>query len=283
MTLRAADVTLTAVRVAIPILQALLTVTLVLTGLVSLDEGLLEWGHRHGVRLACAAELDAAGAAKPPSEAVVGAARACKADVALPITLGAAFLAFLVEVLAIWIPDRTAKKKLDAFRPAFMASNLGSVRAGLAAQLRVAVRINLMLIKRHGFLWRSKRFAFAYYDGFEPPYDRDLDLVLEVSQGVAGEAVAAREPRARMVDAEWVEKRGWNLRMEQRELTSHVKWILSVPILRARPNRPATVVGVINLDVLDEAAAGRLVARREVLERLSGHLSKIGALAGHLW
>ncbi len=125
-------------------------------------------------------------------------------------------------------------------------------------------RVTIM-VPRRSFrgLWIWKDFEFVYQGGFEEDH-QDVDLLLYSWQGVAGEAIRLRKPVAQgssRADKNprgwWRFKWPWGMFKWQREQTAHVHWVLSVPMFKksSGPGRRGTVVGVINIDVVDKNLA----------------------------
>jgi hypothetical protein len=107
------------------------------------------------------------------------------------------------------------------------------------------------------FLWLIQVFEWTWSKGFEPPNHKDAGLFLTRWQGIAG--MAARDEKGKSV---FFGQPGnpparYGLLPWQVKKTSHLKGILSVPILRKVSSQPQRFrcVGVINIDALTPEAA----------------------------
>jgi hypothetical protein len=215
---------------------------------------------------------------------------ACKTKVRTGVLLAA----FLFKFAFDWLESTRPLLRLDKFRDKYLDAHLKPVWETMKKSLRTRnVRLNIMVPK---WTWRGRYFKFLYPLGFDPPHNRDRAIRLRVSHGVAGQAFREKRPVFFYFDETWARRnkyeiprvgwkdQPWGLSEKERDLTSHVRFILSVPMLRSeKEDKQDEVRGVINLDVTEEEAAAALASKPDRIEDASEKLLKIGKLLAFLW
>ena len=210
----------------------------------------------------------------------------CKSEARFILILAAFALKFVIDLVNHHFP----LWQLARFRRVYLDSSVKPKWEELNLKYNDAVRINIMVARRRWWcLWLYGSFEFDYPLGFSTPNNHhDMKLHLMWHQGVAGAAF-----RERKVKPEYLPpqdnaggKSVWKLTRRQMAKTSHVRWILSVPMFKeGKPGEPEkpTARGVINIDVTDDAEAQRLGGDAQEVADLTAYFLKIGRVASHLW
>jgi hypothetical protein len=101
-------------------------------------------------------------------------------------------LVITYEVIDIIIPRR----ELSEFRSAYLGQQKEEWRNDPENQIPSHVRINIMHVRRPWYTLFIGRFYWTWNDGFNPPNQRDANLLLLTFQGVAGATYRAKEAQA---------------------------------------------------------------------------------------
>lgn len=188
--------------------------------------------------------------------------------------------------------------RLPEFRIEYFTEKLNPIRQQLADDIGppdgAGVRINVMIPRRSLRSWGLRAFHFCYRAGFADGQHPDAGLCLFKGQGVASIAYE------RMTPVVWYRHnpdhpsphglswlfRGpeFGLTKKQRSRTRHVHWILSVPLIKDRGHEHApTILGVVNLDVTNKAAAARLHGNPAYVAQLIRQLCTAATLAAKVF
>jgi hypothetical protein len=207
----------------------------------------------------------------------------CKSNVGMAVIMSLAVLSMAFILFEYELP-LVRLERLQGFRRKYLDSFLLPVIRALREKHGPDVRVNVMIVRRARRWPFSRVFRFVYQDGFDnPPNHRDRALRLTVDQGIAGMAYRLQLPVAKALVPGG--DRRWGLSAHQADLTSHVCWILSVPMLYDSDPlgiEPMSVRGVINVDVTNPQTAVA-IGTPETIQYLSERLLRVGYIASHLW
>lgn len=87
------------------------------------------------------------------------------------------------------------RRNLTEFRTIYLAQEKKVWRGGASALIN-DVRINIMHVRRPWYTMFLGRFYWTWNDGFDPPHQKDANMLLLTFQGVAGTAYRSKEPKA---------------------------------------------------------------------------------------
>jgi hypothetical protein len=250
-------------RVGRVLLDNLAPLIVGVAAMVSISQGPTEWvglcKHRAAEPVPLAegppnvqAEIEATAKAQ-------AAAEECRSELRFGLILVAFGLKFVLDLVNHQFP----LWQLTKFRRVYLDSSVKPKWEELQKKYGDTIRINIMVARRRWWsLWLYGSFEFDYPLGFSTPNQhRDMKLHLLWHQGVAGAAYKEGQPKAEYLAPGGQSPNGkplWRLWQGQAEKTSHVRWVLSVPMFKeakqGEPEKPK-VRGVINIDVTDDATA----------------------------
>ncbi|MCP3139025.1 hypothetical protein [Pyxidicoccus xibeiensis] len=227
----------------------------------------------------------------------LGGPATCKLSVQLEILVLGVLLNFIYQVVEVQLPTLEIVEVRKTVLGVQLAPIFEAFKKAYAAQAKdtpVAksfARVTVMVPRRtiRG-LWLRKDFEFVHQSGFED-YHEDVDLTLFSGQGVAGEAMRLRRPVAQgrsrageHLRGWWRFKSPWGMSESQLKSTSHVHWVLSVPMIKKAsiPGRKSSVVGVINIDVVDKNLAAMLDGVQVDTDPVLGPIVESLLLAGYI-
>lgn len=197
------------------------------------------------------------------------------------ILSGSAILLLIAtDAFDIFIPRRVLRNARDSY----LAVESPEWQAELAP---AEIRISIWYARRLWYWPFWKVFILAWSSGYLPPHDADLALTLAAWQGISGQAYRSRErvslgsPNVSSFTAseKWLLMNRFRMTVWQLRKTDHIKGLLSVPMLLDRGRtKPQKAVGVINLDSLTDAGAGRLERNKLDLAKFFVKQGKILAI-----
>lgn len=190
------------------------------------------------------------------------------------------------EAIDLYLPSRS----LLRFRKHYLEEQNKKWRSKLIPD----VRINIMYARRRWyFLWLFvKVFEWTWNDGFAPPNEHvDANLWICEFQGVCGKAFRTMKPQSIYfkagaadnlpVSQRWLFRNDFRLSGWQLRRTSHLRAIISIPILEQSDDLSPSYksVGVINLDTSSEAGSTKL---RDNEEELTEYFMRFGKILAAL-
>ena len=263
------------------LLDNLVPLALAIAAMLPTSPGPAEWA---GV---CGSKKPDTSTIEPAATIQKAAYNECKSEARLGLVLAAFILKFVLDLVNHQFP----LWQLTKFRRVYLDSFVKPKWDELQKRYGDAIRINIMVARRRWWsLWFYGSFEFDYPLGFSTPNQhRDMKLHLLWHQGVAGAAYNEGQPKAEYLAPGGQSPEGkplWRLWRGQAEKTSHVRWVLSVPMFKeakqGEPEKPK-VRGVINIDVTNDATARTIHADTAQVEDITTYFLKIGRVASHLW
>jgi hypothetical protein len=215
---------------------------------------------------------------------LVGPKSAVQLQLALVLSILGMSLVFVYDYLELYLPQR----KIEQFR----ADYLESLKARWREALGPEVRLNVMMARRHWWLFGLVRvFSWTWSMGFDEEGScDDGDLFLTEAQGVCGQALRSRQvcwADLRVAETPAKFPRGNQFKLWPRQVwkTRNVKAVISVPILLVTTTRSGhqrvRAVGVINVDSLT-ASGAEYILSSDVREDIVREFGRVGKLLAKL-
>lgn len=189
----------------------------------------------------------------------------------ISVTVVALLGSLTYEAVDLYLPSRS----LLRFRKHYLEAQKEEWRSKLIPD----VRINIMYARRRWyFLWLVRVFEWTWNDGFGPPNEHlDANMWICEFQGACGKAFRTGKPKRVYFDDASTDNSEFRLWRWQLLRTSHLRAIISFPILEQSDDLSPSYksVGVINLDTSTKAGSEKLRNNEQELTEYFMRFGKI--------